>query len=115
MQEAEQERWLTLQANLGLAPNTLVAYRRAVEEYATFCARRHLEVRTATREHVALYVRDLAVRPVAAKVRFIYTIAGTKKAWRTAKGAVSGEDQIGQKKMLGISRHTLQRYVKREN
>jgi len=65
MQEAEQERWLmTLQANLGLAPN-----RRTVEEYATFCARRHFEVRTAAREHVALYVRDLAVRPVAATVR----------------------------------------------
>src|SRR3954464_7182486 len=69
MLEAEQERWLTLQANLGLAPNTLVAYRRAVEEYTTFCAGRQLEARTATREHVALYVRDLAVRPVAAKVR----------------------------------------------
>jgi len=69
MLEAEQERWLTLQANLGLAPNTLVAYRRAVEEYATFCARRQLEIRTATREHVALYVRDLAVRPVAPTLR----------------------------------------------
>jgi integrase/recombinase XerD len=69
MQEAEQERWLTLQANLGLAPNTLVAYRRALEEYSTFCAHRHLEVRHATREHVALYVRDLAVRPVATRVR----------------------------------------------
>src|SRR4051795_9423980 len=69
MQEAGPERWLTLQANLGLAPNTLVAYRRALEEYAAFCAHRHLEVRTATREHVALYVRDLAIRPVAPTVR----------------------------------------------
>src|SRR3954451_12124103 len=66
MQEAEQERWLTLQANLGLAPNTLVAYRRALEEYAMFCACRQLEVRTATREHIALYVRrDRRRRPCA--------------------------------------------------
>jgi integrase/recombinase XerD len=69
MQGVGPERWLALQENLGLAPNTLVAYRRALEEYSTFCASRHLEVRAATREHVALYVRDLAVRPAAGRVR----------------------------------------------
>src|SRR4051795_380658 len=69
MQGVGPERWLALQAKLGLAPNTLVAYRRALEEYSTFCAHRHLEVRAATREHVALYVRDLAVRPAAGRVR----------------------------------------------
>jgi site-specific recombinase XerD len=69
MQGKGPERWLALQENMGLTPNTLVAYRRALEEYATFCASRHLEVRGATREHVALYVRDLTVRPAAGRVR----------------------------------------------
>ena len=55
--------WLTIQANLGLAPNTITAYGRALDDYFAFCARRGLEANIATRDHIAAYVRDLTTRP----------------------------------------------------
>ena len=55
--------WLTIQRNLGLAPNTIAAYGWALEDYLGFCACCQVEVSTASREHIAAYVRDLALRP----------------------------------------------------
>jgi integrase/recombinase XerD len=55
--------WLTIQANLQLAPNTVAAYGRALEDYLAFCARSRVEVDGATREQLAAYVRDLTRRP----------------------------------------------------
>src|SRR5688500_9807062 len=55
--------WLVLQANLGLAANTLDAYARAVEEYLAFSAARDVPVVAATKDHIAAYVRDLTSRP----------------------------------------------------
>ena len=55
--------WLLLQANLGLAENTLDAYARAVEEYLAFSAAKDVSVVAATRDHIAAYVRDLTSRP----------------------------------------------------
>ena len=37
MLEREAERWLSIQQNLGKAPNTLLAYRGALESYDSFC------------------------------------------------------------------------------
>ena len=56
-------RWLTMQANLGLAPNTIDAYGRALEDYLNFSQRNAANLVGATREHIAAYVRDLASRP----------------------------------------------------
>jgi len=55
--------WLTIQANLGLAANTVEAYGRALEDYLAFSAGRSVVPETTGREHVAAYVRDLASRP----------------------------------------------------
>jgi integrase/recombinase XerD len=55
--------WLTIQANLGLATNTLEAYGRALEDYLAFSAHWSVTPETTNREHVAAYVRDLASRP----------------------------------------------------
>ena len=55
--------WLTIQANLGLAANTVEAYGRALEDYLAFSADRSVVPETTGREHVATYVRDLASRP----------------------------------------------------
>lgn len=52
--------WLTLQAALGLALNTIAAYGCALEDYLACCARNSIEVKAATREQLATYVRDLA-------------------------------------------------------
>jgi integrase/recombinase XerD len=55
--------WLQMQADLGLAPNTVEAYGRAAQDYLAFCAGRSIPPDAATREHVAAYVRDLTARP----------------------------------------------------
>ena len=60
---SEIRAWLLLQANLGLAPNTLDAYARAVEQYLVFSAGTDVPVVAATRDHIAAYVRDLTSRP----------------------------------------------------
>jgi integrase/recombinase XerD len=55
--------WVQIQANLGLAPNTIDAYGRALNDYLDFCQRHSIETEAATREHLSLYVRDLTSRP----------------------------------------------------
>ena len=55
--------WLLLESNLGLAANTLDAYGRALEEYIGFSAVRNTAIITATKAHVAAYVRYLISRP----------------------------------------------------
>ncbi len=55
--------WLQIQANLDLAPNTVEAYGRALEDYIAFTASRRVDAVHAGREHVSAYVRDLCTRP----------------------------------------------------
>lgn len=55
--------WLLLGSNLGLAANTLDAYGRALEEYIAFSAVGDTAIITATKAHVAAYVRYLTSRP----------------------------------------------------
>ncbi len=55
--------WLQIQANLGLAPNTIDAYGRAMEDYLCFCYHSTIVAEAATKEHISLYVRDLTSRP----------------------------------------------------
>jgi len=53
--------WLTIQASLGLAINTLDAYVQALEDYFVFCSVHIVEPDTVTKQQVAEYVRDLFV------------------------------------------------------
>ncbi|HEV7376515.1 MAG TPA: tyrosine-type recombinase/integrase [Pyrinomonadaceae bacterium] len=55
--------WLLIQANLGLARNTVDAYARALEDYLRFSTSHGVSIETATRQHLAAYVHDLANRP----------------------------------------------------
>lgn len=63
MRETEAERWLSILDNLGRAPNTLAAYRCALDNYLAFCTQQHRQPRDANREHISLYVRFLTGRP----------------------------------------------------
>jgi integrase/recombinase XerD len=74
--------WLALQANLGLAANTLDAYARALEEYLAFSAARDVPVVTATKDHIAAYVRYLTSRPNlrAARVVVLDSVTGLANA-----------------------------------
>lgn len=56
--------WLTIQAQLGLAPATLDAYARDLLDYVAFCQAHSIVLLAAEREHIAAYVHDLAVRPL---------------------------------------------------
>lgn len=55
--------WLSIQTNLLLAPNTVEAYGRGLEDFLAFLSKLGVDFQQITREHVALYVRDLAQRP----------------------------------------------------
>jgi integrase/recombinase XerD len=62
--ECERARaWLSMQHNLRLAPNTVEAYARSLEDYLRFCKREGVLAEQAEQEHVARYVADLASRP----------------------------------------------------
>jgi integrase/recombinase XerD len=62
-QDALARAWLQLQANLQLAPKTIDAYGRCLNDYLAFCAGRQVTPQTLTRDQVGLYVQDLATRP----------------------------------------------------
>ena len=74
--------WLQIQADLQLAPNTIATYGRGLEDYLTFCVNQQIDPVTATRGHIAAYVRDLTHRtnPQAAKVRRLDSGAGLANA-----------------------------------
>ena len=55
--------WLTMQRNLQLAPATIDAYGRNLNDYLAFCSKHTLLSETLTHEALALYVQDLASRP----------------------------------------------------
>jgi integrase/recombinase XerD len=55
--------WLQLQCYLQLAPTTLDAYGRSLNDFLAFCQRCEIVPERITREQTALYVQDLAHRP----------------------------------------------------
>src|SRR5712692_991181 len=55
--------WLELQQRLQLAPKTIDAYGRGLNDFLAFCGKHEISPTTITREHVAMYVQDLAHRP----------------------------------------------------
>ena len=52
--------WVSLQADLLRAPNTVVAYARGLDHYLGFCHRSGVDVTGAGRAQIAAYVRELA-------------------------------------------------------
>jgi site-specific recombinase XerD len=81
-QQPHARPWLAIQADLGLARNTIEAYGRALEDYLRFSARRDVQPDTAGRSDLAAYVRDLMARPNprGAKVRVLDSGAGLANA-----------------------------------
>jgi integrase/recombinase XerD len=68
--------WLQIQANLGLAFNTIDAYGRALEDYLAFSSRSDTDITTANREHISSYVRDLSARPNPKKPKVLVIDSG---------------------------------------
>ena len=55
--------WVSLQADLLRAPNTVIAYARGLDHYLGFCRRSGIDVTSAGRAQIAAYVRELAGQP----------------------------------------------------
>src|SRR5260370_22111106 len=55
--------WLEIQSRLQLAPKTIDAYGRSLNDFPNFCTKQAIEPAGVAREQVALYVQDLATRP----------------------------------------------------
>jgi hypothetical protein len=55
--------WLRIWTDLGRSPRTIDAYARGLAEYLQVCEREGIDPRTATRAHVAVFVRELTSRP----------------------------------------------------
>ncbi|MFI5284541.1 MAG: tyrosine-type recombinase/integrase [Candidatus Dormibacterales bacterium] len=51
--------WLKIQADLGLAPRTLDAYSRALDDFLSMCRREQIDSDAAGRAEIARYVRHL--------------------------------------------------------
>ena len=62
-QDSLARRWVEGEALLGLAPNTIDAYARALQDFLTFCQRSELRPAEATRDQIVQYVGDLRRRP----------------------------------------------------
>lgn len=54
--------WLTMRADLGLAPRTLDAYARGLSEFSAFSATSSTDPLIAGREHIARFIRHLTDR-----------------------------------------------------
>src|SRR5690349_22714586 len=61
--DALAKAWLTTEMLLGLAPNTLAAYARGLDDFLGFCQKVSISPATATRADLARYVGDLRSRP----------------------------------------------------
>ncbi len=61
--DALAKAWLTTETLLGLAPNTLDAYARGLDDFLSFCQRADISPVKATRGDLARYVGDLRQRP----------------------------------------------------
>src|SRR5690349_18501162 len=55
--------WLRIWTDMGRAPRTIDAYARGLAEYLQVCDREGIDPLTATRAHVAMFVRELTSRP----------------------------------------------------
>jgi len=55
--------WLRVWIDLGRAHRTIDAYARGLAEYLVMCEREGVDPLTASRAHVAVYVRELTERP----------------------------------------------------
>ena len=62
-EHAVARRWIESQVLLGMAPNTVDAYARAIQDFLVFCEQAGVETVDATRDEIAQYVGDLRRRP----------------------------------------------------
>lgn len=81
----QARRWLQFTANIGRAPNTVVAYARAVEDHLRFCAAVGADPLTIRADVVAAWIGDLHERPNPQAPKLIHLDSGTGLANATVQ------------------------------
>ena len=76
--DRDAKRWIQSCLIFGLAPNTVVAYARAIEEFLGFCQQRALEGRHASRESIAQYVGALRSQPRTERANVVRIDSGAR-------------------------------------
>ena len=69
--------WLRVWVDLGRALRTIDAYARGLAEYLVMCEREGVDPVTASRAHVAVYVRELTERPSRRGVNVVSIDSGS--------------------------------------
>ncbi|QVQ38659.1 site-specific integrase (plasmid) [Pseudochrobactrum algeriensis] len=62
--DVQIESWITLQRDLGKAPNTVAAYERGVRHFAAFCRMASIDLLHARKGTIAAYLHHLCARPL---------------------------------------------------
>ncbi len=63
------KQWIKSEALLGLAPNTIDAYARGVNDFLAFCQRTGVDLLTTSKGDLARYIGDLRQRPGSQKTQ----------------------------------------------
>lgn len=74
---ARAVEWLGIWTDMGRAPRTIDAYSRGLAEYLQVCEREGIDPLTATRAHVAVFVRELTSRPSRRGTNVVALDSGT--------------------------------------
>jgi site-specific recombinase XerD len=80
--------WLRIWTDLGRAPRTIDAYARGLAEYLQVCEREGIDPLTASRAHVAVFVRELTSRPSRRGANVVALDSGTGLANATLQQRV---------------------------
>lgn len=61
--DVQVDAWITLQRDLGKAPNTIAAYARGIVDFAAFCRAQGVDLLHVRKGNIAAYLSDLQARP----------------------------------------------------
>jgi len=81
-EQAMARTWIENQVLLGMAPNTVDAYARSVQDFLVFCEKAGISATGASHDEIAQYVGDLRRRPSphGAKILLLDSGAGLSNA-----------------------------------
>lgn len=116
---ADARRWVASCAMLGLAPNTIAAYSRAMEMFLGFCEKHSMQARYARREFIAQYVHYLRTRPRQGQSNIVRIDSQAAFANATLQQQLTAvrlffeflvEEQIIQRNPVGRGRYTVSKH-----
>ena len=105
MLEHEAERWLSIQKDLGRAPNTLLAYRRSLESYGSFCLTLQRPIYEATGEDIALFVRSMSA----------FRLPASRKAKSERSGMANATIRLRLTAVRLFYDHLVEECIRRDN